>query len=98
MTLAAATLTLAEIQQLGRQARRVQLDYFGDNPFGAGASDASFEALASKWMAWSAGWLEEDAGRTESVQRHLLGEVYAYRSFIKGNGCALEMPARGAPK
>lgn len=89
MTHAPSSLTDAEIKLLGRQARRDQLDYFGDNPFGAGASDTSLAGWAGRWMAWSSGWLEEDGGRTESVQRHLLAEVPAYRSmlgFLKGDG------------
>lgn len=89
MTHAAASPTLAEVHHLGRQARRDRLDYFGDNPFAAGTPDTALEDWAGKWMAWSAGWLEEDAGRTESVRLHLRGEVPAYRSmlgFIKGNG------------
>lgn len=66
---ALTSLTLAEIRQRGRDARSLGLPYFS-NPFRHDLT-IEFELWVAKCLAWEAGWLAEDRGRTEEVQEQL---------------------------
>lgn len=72
---ALASLTLSEIRERGRQARRMGMPYLGANPFVGDDSIEPLEAWTAKCMAWNAGWLEEDAGRSEIVKRILRAKM-----------------------
>lgn len=59
---ALAQLDLEEIRARGRDARKLGLSYFS-NPF-ANDPALELEAFMRKGLAWSDGWLREDAGRS----------------------------------
>jgi hypothetical protein len=63
---------LQAIQQQGAAARKADASYFG-NPhlFAQVPIDTPDQLIAWSDLcnAWSAGWLQEDAGRDESIQR-----------------------------
>lgn len=67
------SLTLDELRARGADARRLGLPDLS-NPLLRDQS-LSLERFVARGGAWSAGWLVEDAGRTESVQRHLRAEL-----------------------
>lgn len=58
----------------GVAARKAGADYF-DNPFLLHSAGDWTKAQTGAWMAtcaaWWAGWLREDAGRTERIHRLL---------------------------
>jgi hypothetical protein len=62
-------LTFDEVRQRGANARRLTLPFFS-NPFHR-RNDLPFEEWVARCSAWSAGWIQEDAGRTESLKRLL---------------------------
>lgn len=72
---ALACLTLAGIRNRGGEARRKGLPYLGSNPFVGDDSIEPLEEWATKCMAWNAGWLEEDRGRSLEVLRWLRAEL-----------------------
>lgn len=69
------SLTLGDIRDRGRQARRMGLPFVGSNPFVGDDSIEPLEEWAAKCMAWNAGWLEEDRGRSLEVLRCLRAEL-----------------------
>lgn len=72
---ALASLTLDEIRERGRQARKMGMPYLGANPFVGDDSIEPLELWTAKCMAWNAGWIEEDAGRSAAVLQHLRAEL-----------------------
>jgi hypothetical protein len=58
--------------EIGRMARRAGASFF-ENPVHVQPplGDDGFDAWVDDGAAWAAGWLHEDAGRTEAIQRLL---------------------------
>jgi len=75
-------VSLDDIRRNGREARRDCIGFF-DNPFGS----VEYNSMPStQWSAahaaWASGWLTEDNGRDQIVQRFLAGiELDSTRGF-----------------